>query len=391
MNEENTVETAPKTVKRSTPTRFFLKGLAISLPPVLTLVILIWVGSLVNNYIIHPTSTMVRYTIAKLFVDRSVPTDPRKFVEWDKLPPLDFTRRPYRITPEFRQELQKKFIESKKKDPIFPDQIPVDWVRFQLRSSEDEPQVFVPFGDRSVPFEDYETVSEKLLPNDMPRTSTGLYMELVTIRYFKRELMLSAVAVSIAIVILYFIGRLVTARLGMWFVQKMETSFLGRVPLVGQIYGSVKQVTDFVFSERTVEYNRVVAVEYPRRGLWSLGFVTSEGLLEIAAAAGEPLVSVLMPTSPMPMTGFTIHVARSEILDLNITIDQAFQYCLSCGVLVPSHQKVTPELLQEELAKRFQNDRIPLKSGIMTTKPSSSVPSESPHRPTESDSNGGLE
>ncbi len=73
----------------------------------------------------------------------------------------------------------------------------------------------------------------------------------------------------------------------------------------------------------------------------------------MTAAAGEPLLSVLVPTSPMPVTGYTINLPKSEVVDLNITIDQAFQFCLSCGVLVPSQQRVTAELLQQELTKRL--------------------------------------
>ena len=70
-------------------------------------------------------------------------------------------------------------------------------------------------------------------------------------------------------------------------------------------------------------------------------------------AAGEPLVTILVPTSPMPVTGYTMSVPRREVMDLNITIDQAFQFCVSCGVLVPPHQQVTPELLQQELTRRL--------------------------------------
>jgi uncharacterized membrane protein len=131
---------------------------------------------------------------------------------------------------------------------------------------------------------------------------------------------------------------------------------LGRLPVISTVYSAVKQVTDFLFSERQIEYNRVVAIEYPRRGIWSLGFVTSDSMLEISTAAGEPLVSILIPTSPMPVTGYTMSVPRRDVMDLNITIDQAFQFCVSCGVLVPPHQQVTPELLQQELAKRLTAD-----------------------------------
>ena len=112
-----------------------------------------------------------------------------------------------------------------------------------------------------------------------------------------------------------------------------------RVPLIRNVYSAVKQVTDFVFSEREIEFNRVVAIEYPRRGIWSIGFVTGESMREIRSAAKEPVLSILMPTSPMPATGFTITAPKSDTIDLDITIDQAIQFVVSCGVVVPPQQQ----------------------------------------------------
>ena len=79
----------------------------------------------------------------------------------------------------------------------------------------------------------------------------------------------------------------------------------------------------------------MVVVEYPRKGIWSIGFVTGNGIAEIANIAGEPMLAVLMPTSPMPMTGFTIQVPRSQAVDLELTIDEAIQFIVSCGVVAP--------------------------------------------------------
>jgi uncharacterized membrane protein len=328
--------------KPMTPTRFFLRGLAICLPPILTIVILIWLAGAVNYYIISPTSSVVRYGFAQ-FIENSVPTS--KMVQWEKLPPLEYCRNNYRITPEFRRELQamleRQIAETDaSQTPLLG--IEVEWV---MRDPE---KIYVPFGSRAVPYVDYYEVASNLPAGEMPPTATGLYMELVTTRYFKSVFHLSAVAVVIAIVLLYFIGRIVTVKLGQWFVHKFESGVLARVPLVSNVYSSVKQVTDFIFSERSITYNQVVAVEYPRRGVWSIGFVTSSGMREIVDHIGEPMVSLLMPTSPMPMTGFTITVPRKDIIELNLTVDQAFQFCLSCGVLVPSHQKATSESLSKQ-------------------------------------------
>jgi uncharacterized membrane protein len=111
-----------------------------------------------------------------------------------------------------------------------------------------------------------------------------------------------------------------------------------RVPLVRNVYSSVKQVSDFLLAERQIEYSGVVAVEWPRKGIWTLGMVTGDSLPDIEAVANEAVLSVLICTSPMPMTGFTVTVRKSEVVELNITIDQAIQYIVSCGVVVPPHR-----------------------------------------------------
>ncbi|MBN2474665.1 MAG: DUF502 domain-containing protein [Pirellulales bacterium] len=142
---------------------------------------------------------------------------------------------------------------------------------------------------------------------------------------------------SVFILLLYLLGKFMAAGIGRFFWHRFELG-IHRLPLIRNVYSSVKQVSDFLFTEREIEYTRVVAVEYPRKGIWSLGMVTGESMLDIRSAANEPVLSVLMPTSPMPMTGFTVTVLKSETIDLNITIDQAFQFIVSCGVVVPPQQ-----------------------------------------------------
>jgi uncharacterized membrane protein len=351
--------------KRSTAMQFLWKGLAISLPPVLTLVILIWIGQGVYGYIIRPINNLMRVTIAQ-FIDKSQPIESLQTMPG--LPRLDYYERKYYITPELKLILEASLRnqgeiqteQSAEGQPALRVDRP-DAGAISLRSlSNEDDRIFIPVGVgeplRAVPYEDYRIVAQNVAPADIPHTVTGLYMEVVTHGYFLGLFHLSAIAVILTIILLYFIGRLMTARLGGWLVGKFETVFLARLPLISNVYSSVKQVTDFVFSERTVEYNRVVAIEYPRRGIWSIGFVTGDSMLEMTAAAGEPLVSVLVPTSPMPVTGYTMSIPRSDVMDLDITIDQAFQFTVSCGVLVPEQQHVTPELLQQEIAKRLSLD-----------------------------------
>ncbi len=357
---------APSKMK-TTATQFFLRGLAISLPPVLTLVILLWIGRGINDYIIQPISSVMEYSIAQL-IDKSVPTHQLSTV--DKGPALRFCGTNYRVTQDHLDELNALVVQRQN----FGGSV-------ELQVSDFDPtQVYVPVGTevRSIPYNDFVVVAGSLPAHELPRTVTGYYMEVATIRHFQGWFGLSAFAVSITIVLLYFLGRIVTARLGSWAVTKVETVFLGKLPVISNVYSSVKQVTDFLFSERKVEYNRVVAIEYPRRGIWSLGFVTGDSMRQMTEAAGEPLISVLVPTSPMPVTGYTMNVPRNEVLDLDISIDQAFQYCISCGVLVPTQQKPVVGEIEQEVTRRLSDNGgdVP---GVEHSTPVTHAPSPTEH------------
>ena len=125
--------------------------------------------------------------------------------------------------------------------------------------------------------------------------------------------------------------------LGRVFWSLFEES-LGRLPIVRAVYAPVKQVTDYMFRENEPQFSRVVAIEYPRRGIWTIAFVTGDGLLDVQKVSGEPMLTVLFPTCPTPIAGNTKIVARRETIDLPMSIDQAFQYILSFGVVLPDEQ-----------------------------------------------------
>lgn len=190
-------------------------------------------------------------------------------------------------------------------------------------------------------YEGSDLVSFRFEQRQYTKSSNGEWVGRYSQDFVKREYLKRGVVLplflSVFLLIVYFLGKFVAAGIGHFFVGLGE-SLIRRLPLISNVYSSVKQVTDFVFSEREIEFNRVVAVEYPRKGIWSVGFVTGESMLDISAAANEPVLSVLMPTSPMPVTGFTITVRKSEAVDLNITVDQAIQFIVSCGVVIPPQQ-----------------------------------------------------
>ncbi len=132
----------------------------------------------------------------------------------------------------------------------------------------------------------------------------------------------------------YLIGRLVASFVGR-SVWKVLESALFRVPVIKQIYPHIKQVTDFILTERPFEFSNVVAVEYPRKGVWSLGFVTGTGLERVSKTLGKELITVFIPSSPTPFTGYTILVQRDEVIDLPMTVDETLRFTISGGVLTP--------------------------------------------------------
>jgi uncharacterized membrane protein len=147
------------------------------------------------------------------------------------------------------------------------------------------------------------------------------------------------IGLMVAIAAVYIVGRLLGGFVGRTFYRNIET-ILTRFPVFKQVYPHVKQVVDFLFSgEKRPRFNRVVVVEYPRQGIWSLGLLTGDTLKAIAEQAGDS-VTVFIPSSPTPFTGYTITVPRRDVREVPISVDEALRFTVSGGVLVPDHQKI---------------------------------------------------
>jgi len=150
---------------------------------------------------------------------------------------------------------------------------------------------------------------------------------------------LDTIGVIIAIVVVYIAGRLLGGFFGRRIYRRLE-QVVTALPILKQIYPYVKQVVDFLFSdERAMKFNRVVMVEYPRKGVWAVGFLTGSAMKSIAIESGDS-VTVFVPSSPTPFTGYTITVPRDEVVDLPISVEEAIRFAVTAGVLIPDHQMV---------------------------------------------------
>ena len=149
------------------------------------------------------------------------------------------------------------------------------------------------------------------------------------------------IGIIVAILAVYIAGRLLGGFLGRRIQGRLER-LLTSIPLIKQIYPYVKQVVDFLISDdKPLKFNRVVMVEYPRKGLWSVGLVTGEPMRVVQdhiTGVEGPGITVFVPSSPTPFTGYTITVAKDSLIEIPISIDEALRFTISGGVLIPSHQ-----------------------------------------------------
>jgi uncharacterized membrane protein len=273
--------------------RFFLRGFAALIPSLLTIAILVWAYALVHDYVGVPI------THGLLSLCRAVYAQP-----------------------------------------------PPGWV-----NADTDPMEY------GTPIDEWDSVGRRLtiefkvIHYDISRLSDPKLIKAATrarnaalwrIAFEKWNLHL--LGFLIAILLVYFMGYFLASFIGRATWRAAE-GLLHRTPVIRAVYPHVKQVTDFLLSERGIDFSGVVAVQYPRKGLWSLGLRTGGPMASVQEASPEELVTVFVPSSPTPMTGYVIQVPRHEIIELNLTIDEALRFTVSGGVIKPG--AILPELDKE--------------------------------------------
>ena len=267
-----------KTPARSNFKKFFLRGLAILLPSVLTIWILIAAYNFVQVNIAAPINEGVKELVVR-------------FVPWW---------------------------------PYVEEQDKIDHVKLV---KENEPAR-------------YTTWQKSDGYDALVRRSTK--RALLEAEWKKYRVLLDLIGLFIAAVLIYIVGALLGSFIGRRLYHRGE-ELLGKVPLIRQVYPSVKQVTDFLVgddSKRKFQFNQVVAVEYPRKGLWSVGLVTGDTMKLIQEQARDHCLTVFIPSSPTPFTGYVITVPKKDTIDLPISIEQALRFTVSGGVIIPPAQKL---------------------------------------------------
>lgn len=151
-----------------------------------------------------------------------------------------------------------------------------------------------------------------------------------------------------ALIVLLLTGLLVTNLIGRQLIVWGE-ELLNRIPVVRSVYGGVKSFAESVFSQSN-SFRKVVMIEYPRAGVWSLGFLTAEDVPEVSERLGEPHAAVYISAALNATAGYLVIVPRRQVVELDMAVDAAMKMIITCGVVVPPYPATEPHPLPKPAA-----------------------------------------
>ena len=154
---------------------------------------------------------------------------------------------------------------------------------------------------------------------------------------------IAGIGILLALLVLLGTGLIAANYFGKRFVSFWE-SFLERIPLVRNIYSAVKRFAEIVLSDSSQSFSKVLLIEYPRKGLYSLSFQTSQDLGEVQGKTGEDLVCVFVPTTPNPTSGLILMVPKQDVIELDMGVEDALKMVISLGVVVPGEGTVNQNI-----------------------------------------------
>lgn len=143
------------------------------------------------------------------------------------------------------------------------------------------------------------------------------------------------IGVILTLLVVFVTGLLTANILGQRLLRFSE-GVLARIPIVKSIYYSVKQVSDTLFSSSGVAFRKALLVQYPRPGIWTIGFMTGQPGGDAARHLPGDYVSVYVPTTPNPTSGFFLMLPRLDVIELDMSVDEALKYIISMGVVTPA-------------------------------------------------------
>ena len=142
------------------------------------------------------------------------------------------------------------------------------------------------------------------------------------------------IGLVLMVLVLTLVGALTAGYVGKLFLRLSER-LLNHMPVVRNIYGTAKQIVETVVNNKTSAFREVALVEYPRRDIWTIGFITGRSVDEIAETGGQPLINVFVPTTPNPTSGFLLFLPEKDVHRLSMPVEEAIKLVISGGIVTP--------------------------------------------------------
>ena len=159
----------------------------------------------------------------------------------------------------------------------------------------------------------------------------------------------------ILIIVLTLIGALTAGLLGRWLLQTGER-ILNRMPVIRSVYSATKQIFETVLAQQSNAFREAVLVEYPRRGIWAIAFITGRTEGEVQNLTEEETVNIFLPTTPNPTSGFLLFLPREEVVHLDMSVEEAIKMVISGGIVTPPDRRSAEEQAKPQVSARTYED-----------------------------------
>ena len=166
------------------------------------------------------------------------------------------------------------------------------------------------------------------------------------------------VGLTVPLALILVIGLMARNIFGRWLLEVGERILQG-IPLAGSIYKTLKQILETLFRDSKTKFRRVVMVEYPRKGVWSVGFVTGKVSDMIQSHLNQPMLNIFIPTTPNPTSGWYAIVPENEVINLQISIEDAFKVLISGGIVAPSQVANQGKIIADTNSPEPQENTLP--------------------------------
>ena len=165
----------------------------------------------------------------------------------------------------------------------------------------------------------------------------GKVREIIPSKYHYDSLLpfdIPGIGLVIVFLLLTFVGFLTAGLVGR-FVIRLGEKIIARLPIIRSIYGALKQIFESILNSSSKSFREVVLIEYPRKGIWAIGFITGNTKGEVKSIRSEEMVNVFLPTTPNPTSGFLLFIPKDDIVELDMSVEDAIKLVVSAGMVVP--------------------------------------------------------